>query len=136
MEQVANIRLHRQMGKRPCDLFEQEKPSLQPLPLAGYDISCSRRVRATNRCPVAFESNHYTVPFEHVGALLEPRVEPDTIVIYRGQNLIAQHPRSYARNQDIENPDHLSRLLQERNSTSQCRGSGLRCTCLPISRLR
>ena len=53
----------------PCDLFEQEKPTLQPLPLAGYDISCSRRVRATNRCRVAFESNRYTVPFEHAGAL-------------------------------------------------------------------
>jgi hypothetical protein len=54
------------------------------------------------------------VPFEHAGALLELRVEPDTIVIYRGQKLIAQHPRSYGRNQDIENPDHLSRLLAER----------------------
>lgn len=114
MEQVANVRLHRETGKRPCDLFEQEKPTLQPLPLAGYDISCSRRVRATNRCRIAFESNRYTVPFEHAGALRELRVEPDTIVIYRGQKLIAQHPRSYGRNQDIENPDHLSRLLAER----------------------
>lgn len=114
MEQVANVRLHRETGKRPCDLFEQEKPTLQPLPLVGYDISCSRRVRATNRCRVAFESNRYTVPFEHAGALLELRVEPDSITIYRGQKLIAQHPRNYGRNQDIENPDHLSRLLAER----------------------
>jgi len=82
--------------------------------LAGYDISCSRRVRATNRCRVAFESNRYTVPFEHAGALLELRVEPHTLTIYRGQKLIAQHPRNYGRNQDIENPDHVSRLLQER----------------------
>ena len=65
-----------------------------------------------------------TVPFEHAGTLLELRVEPDTIAIFRGRNLIAHHPRSYARNRDIENPDHLSRLLQERNSTSQCRGPG------------
>jgi hypothetical protein len=114
MEQVANVRLHRETGKRPCDAFKEEKPTLQPLPLAGYDISCSRRVRATNRCRVAFESNRYTVPFEHAGTLLELRVEPDTIAIFRGQKLIAQHPRSYARNQDIENPDHLSRLLAER----------------------
>jgi hypothetical protein len=114
MEQVANVRLHRETGKRPCDAFKEEKPTLQPLPLAGYDISCSRRVRATNRCRVAFESNRYTVPFEHAGALLELRVEPDTLTIYRGQKLIAQHPRNYGRNQDIENPDHVSRLLQER----------------------
>src|SRR5258708_8845129 len=111
MEQVANVRLHRETGKRPCDLFEQEKPTLQPLPLAGYDISCSRRVRATNRCRIAFESNRYTVPFEHAGALLELRVEPTTIVIYRGQNPIAQHPRRYGPNQETEKPHHLSRLL-------------------------
>ena len=114
MEQVANVRLHRVTGKRPCDAFKEEKPTLQPLPLAGYDISCGRRVRATNRCRVAFESNRYTVPFEHAGTLLELRVEPDTVTIYRGQKLIAQHPRNYGRNQDIENPDHVSRLLQER----------------------
>ena len=61
MERVANVRFHRETGKRPCDLFEQEKPTLQPLPLAGYDISCNRRVRAINRCRIAFESNGYTV---------------------------------------------------------------------------
>jgi hypothetical protein len=114
MEQVANVRLHRETGRRPCDAFQQEKPVLQPLPIAGYDISCSRRVRATNRCRIAFESNRYTVPFEHAGALLELRVEPETLTLYRGQSLIAQHPRCYGGNQDIENPDHLSRLLMER----------------------
>lgn len=114
MEQVANVRLHRESAKRPIDAFQEEKPVLQPLPLAGYDISSSRRVRATNRCRIAFESNRYTVPFEHAGALLELRTEPTTISIYRGQKLIAQHPRSYRHNQDIENPDHLSQLLAER----------------------
>jgi hypothetical protein len=45
---------------------------------------------------------------------LELLVTPQTIAIFRGQKLIAQHPRNYGRNQDIENPDHLSRLLEER----------------------
>ena len=39
MEQVANVRVHRDTGKRPSDAFKEEKPTLQPLPLAGYDIS-------------------------------------------------------------------------------------------------
>ena len=33
------------------------------------------------------------MPFEHAGALLELRIEPTTIVIYRGQKLVAQHPQ-------------------------------------------
>jgi hypothetical protein len=36
------------------------------------------------------------------------------LTLYRGPKLIAQHARSYGRNQDIENPDHLSGLLAER----------------------
>jgi hypothetical protein len=80
MEQVANVRVHRETGERP-------KPTLQPLPLAGYDISCSRRVRATTVCRVAFESNRYTVPFEHAGALLKLLVTPQTIAIFRVKNL-------------------------------------------------
>ena len=31
MEQVANVRVHRETGKRPCDAFQEEKPTLQPL---------------------------------------------------------------------------------------------------------
>jgi hypothetical protein len=54
------------------------------------------------------------VPFEHAGALLELRVEPETLTLYRADKLIAQHPRSYGRTQDIENPDHVSQLLAER----------------------
>jgi len=113
MEQVANLRVHRETGKRPCDAFKEEKPTLQPLPLAGYDISSGCRVRVTNRCRIAFELNRYIVPFEHAGALLELRATPETIAVYRGPKLIARHPRNYGHNQEIENPDHLSRLLEE-----------------------
>ena len=113
-EQIANVRQHRETGARPVDLFAREKPRLQPLPLLGYDISQSRRVRATNRCQVHFEANRYSVPFAHAGALLELRAEPETITLYRGEKLIAQHPRAYGRGQEIANPDHTSRLLQER----------------------
>jgi hypothetical protein len=111
---MINFETYHEVRRLPCDAFQEEKSALQPLPLTGYDISSTRRVRATNRCRVAFESNRYTVPFEHAGALLELLVTPHTITIFRGQKLIAQHSRNYGRNQDIENPDHLSRLLEER----------------------
>jgi hypothetical protein len=114
MEQIANVRLHRETHRRPCDLFLEEKPRLQPLPLFGYDVSQSRRVRATNRCQVNFETNRYSVPFAHAGALLELRAHPDTITLYRNNKVIAEHPRYYGRDQDIDNPEHTSRLLKER----------------------
>ena len=114
MEQVANVRLHRETAARPVDLFALEKPRLQPLPLFGYDISQSRRVRATNRCQVSFEANRYSIPFQHAGALLELRAEPTLITLYHHDKLIAEHPRCYERGQEISNPDHTSQLLKER----------------------
>lgn len=114
LDQIANVRQHRETGVRPCDLFLQEKPRLQPLPACGADISQSRRVRATKRCQVHFEANRYSVPFAHAGALLELRAEPERIALYRGEKLIAQHPRSYHRGQEIDQPDHTNQLLKER----------------------
>jgi len=114
MEQIANVRQHRETSARPVDLFAKEKSRMQPLPLLGYDISQSRRVRATNRCQVSFEANRYSVPFAHAGALLELRIEPEILTFYRGEKLIAQHPRAYDRGQEISNPDHTSHLLKER----------------------
>ena len=114
LDQVANVRLHRETRRRPCDLYEEEKPRMQPLPLFGYDVGQSRRVRATNRCQVHFEANRYSVPFAHAGTLLELKAYPDTVRIYRGEKLVAEHPRQYGRNHDIDDPDHTSHLLKER----------------------
>lgn len=112
--QIANVRLHRETNCRPVDLFEKERPRLQPLPLFGYDVAQSHRVRASNRCQVSFEANRYSVPFAHAGALLDLRAEPAAVTLYRGEKMIAQHPRSYDRGQEISNPDHTSHLLKER----------------------
>lgn len=114
LEQTANVRQHRETHRRPCDLFLEEKPRLQPLPPVGYDSGKSVRVRATNRCQVNFEANRYSVPFLHAGALLELKVYPDTLLIYRNQKKVAEHPRNYGRDQEILNPDHTNRLLKER----------------------
>jgi hypothetical protein len=84
------------------------------LPLFGYEVSQSRRVRATNRCQVNFDANRYSVPFAHAGAFLELRAQPDTVTLYRNDKVVAEHPRNYGRDQDIDNPDHTSRLLKER----------------------
>jgi len=114
MDQVANVRLHREMQSRPVDLFAAEKPRLQPLPLFPADISQSRRVRATNRCQISFEANRYSVPFKYAGSLLELRAHPELLALYHNNKLIAEHPRCYTRGQEINNPDHTSHLLKER----------------------
>ena len=42
LETVANVRTHGETGKRPMDMFAEEKTSLQPLPVEPCDfiINC------------------------------------------------------------------------------------------------
>jgi hypothetical protein len=86
-----------------------------------YDIAAIRHVRANNRFRVALDSNLCSVPSEYAGARLTLKVYPDRLCMYDENNLIASHPRSYDRHQDIENPDHPRALLQQRRAAREQR---------------
>lgn len=117
--QVANIRLHAETKKRPCDLFLIEKPTLKPLPPHPYDVATIASVRASSRFRVTLDTNRYSVPAQYAGARLTLKSYPDRVCIYSDADLIARHPRSYDRHQDFEHPDHPKVLLEQRRKAKQ-----------------
>lgn len=121
LEQIANVRVHGTTHQRPVDLFKTEKPSLSALPVMPYDVAAIRPVRANNRFRVVVDSNRYSVPSEYAGAHLTLKASADRLCLYHDNKLIAQHPRSYDRNQDFENPDHPRALLQQRRKAREQR---------------
>ncbi len=114
VDEVANVRVHGTIKKRPFDVFETEKPSLQALPTGAYNIAAIKPVRATKMFRVVLDTNKYSVPHEHAGSKLSMHAWPDRVCLYHENNLIARHTRSYDRYQDIENSDHPKALLQQR----------------------
>jgi hypothetical protein len=69
---------------------------------------------------VTLETNHYSVPAEYANTRVTLKAYPDRVCIYREDQLIARHSRSYDRRQDIEDPDHPKALLaQRRNAREQ-----------------
>ena len=114
LETVANVRVHAETGKKPCDLFNEEKSALLPLPVASYDAAHIATVRACRQFRVTLDTNRYSVPAEYAGQLLTLKTYPDRICIYDQQKLIARHVRSYERRRDFELPDHVRPLLAER----------------------
>lgn len=115
LDTVANVRTHRETGRRPVDLFnEDEKPKLRPLPAAGHDAAQVRTVRATNRCRVVIETNRYSVPPECAGQLLTLKLYADQVRLFADARPVAEHPRSHDKHQDIAHPDHIRTLLHER----------------------
>lgn len=74
-------------------LFEsEEQPRLRPLPAVPYEISrwvYGRRVGRDGH--VVWEKNHYSVPYPHVGEMVDVRVTSRMIEIYQGGDRIASH---------------------------------------------
>jgi hypothetical protein len=115
-DQVANVRLHGATHRQPCEAFAaSERAALLPLPLHPGDCARIKSVRADRQFRVSFEANRYSVPAHYASVrALTLRIEPDTLCLYHGADLIARHRRCYDRRQDIEDPEHTKPLLQHK----------------------
>jgi len=114
LDSIANVRIHGQTRQKPIELFQKEKPLLNPLPANPFDVASVYQVRASNQFRITLDTNHYSVPAEYASTQLTLKVYPDRLCIYSEGHLIARHARSYDRHQDFEDPDHPKELLKQR----------------------
>ena len=82
LAEVADVRVHRQTGRRPIDLHAEERSHLIPLPANPYDVAevVYRSVDAEGF--VTFRQNQYSVPWRCVGQVLPLRVTEDQLIVY------------------------------------------------------
>lgn len=105
--QARNAKVHRTTQKPPSEMFKEEK--LIPLPQIPYKPRRSVMVTVGKTGFVSFETNRYSVPSS--GTTLELMAYPEHIELHDKGRKIADHKRSFLRNQKIENPLHRERLL-------------------------
>jgi transposase len=99
--------IHDTTRRSPLELFAQE--SLQSLPLHPYDSS-EVALRVCNPDGfIEFETNHYSVPSEHIADILSLKATEHEILIYSPEiELIARQERYPAGlGKRVENPDHF-----------------------------
>lgn len=116
MENIANIRKHRTTGEKPVDMFKTEKDVMNSLPLFPYDCAVIKTVKSNSRFRVSFESNLYSVPAEYASNTLKIKIYPHELLIYKDDKLIAKHKRSFEKNRNFENPDHVKALLEQKRN--------------------
>ena len=121
VDTVANVRTHSATHQRPIDRFAEERSKLRPLAASGFDLGRVLTVRASRQFRVAFEANCYSVPARYAGERLLLKAYPDRVCLYHRDALVARHPRSFDRHQDIEDPDHARELLGQRKSAREQR---------------
>ena len=121
VDTVANVRMHETTHQRPIDRFEEERAHLRRLNPTGFDLARVCSARATNRFRVPLDANRYSVPPRYAGSRLTLKAYADRVCIYDADQLIARHPRSMDRHQDIEQPEHAQQLLVQRKSAREQR---------------
>jgi transposase len=118
---IANVRIHGETHQRPVDLFAQERSHLRAANINSYDLGRGLTTRVSPQFRIAIDTNRYTVPAHFAGRRVTVKLYPDRVCIYLQDTLIARHTRSYDRRQDISDPDHEQRLLDQRKSAREQR---------------
>lgn len=86
-------RFIRELQARPIELYQIERPHLQPLPIyipEVYDLH-SRMVNLEGN--IQLHTNRYSVPDELLGQRVQVRESIDKVRVYHGHRLVAEHGR-------------------------------------------
>jgi len=116
---------------RPCpedmqmtvrEAFIQEQSHLLALPDNPFDTREQVVVRAQKTPYVRFDLNDYSVPHQYVQSTLTVNACLNEVRIINGVELIATHPRSFSKGEQIENDAHINALWLEKTNAKQHRG--------------
>jgi len=92
-----------------------ERRYLGPLPTHPPELSplVEVLVRSTGR--VRFQTNDYSVPIQYAYQRLTLKADPFRVCLFAGEELVADHPRSYEKHQVIEDWRHYVPLLLKKS---------------------
>src|SRR5687767_6122801 len=94
--------------------LERDLDALQPLPASPYDPCDRRPARVSSLSLVRYDRNDYSVPTAYGHRPVLVRGYVDEVVIACGAEIIARHPRCYAREDFILDPLHYLALLEQK----------------------
>jgi transposase len=110
---VAYARAHKhpELADRTIwEVFEDERPRLVPL-RGTFDSFHATTASVSRTCLVRFDNNKYSVDSRAVGRPVEICAYADRIVIKQDGAVIAEHARSFGRNETVYNPWHYVPVL-------------------------
>jgi transposase len=91
---VADVRIHGTTGRRPVDMFEEEKPRLKPLPAVRPEPLEPFEARVYKDCLFSFEGNRYSVPHPFANRTVRIEATLTHVRAYADGRPIAAHARS------------------------------------------
>ena len=110
---IAHAKAHRHPEQREQTIwqaFEAERPAL--VPYAGrFDGFHAVPASVSKTCLVRFDNNRYSVQASALGRPVEIRAYAERIEVRQDGRVVAEHPRSFGRDQTVFNPWHYVPVL-------------------------
>lgn len=117
LRQKCQEEMNRRVARQPLTIgeaFEIERPLLIPISKGEYPCCVSRPVKANGYSQVTYETNRYSVPTKYAGRALVLRAFAFRVEVLFMDQVIAEHPRCFRREQDVLDPLHYLALLEQR----------------------
>ena len=115
------------------DAFAEESAQLLKLPDNPYPV-VERVLASVGKTPyVRFDMNDYSIPHTHVRRTLAVLADPDRLRIVDGQDVLANHRRSYGKGEQIEDPAHIQALVDRKREARRHRATDHLAQAAPAS---
>ena len=95
------------------DVFQEERASLMEL-RGPFDGFVEKAVRASTTCLIMADHNRYSVDARAAGRMVLVRSHAERIVVLLGDEVVADHPRQFRRDQIIYDPWHYLPVLMKK----------------------
>ncbi len=95
------------------EVFQGERASLMEL-RGPFDGFVEKAVRASTTCLIMADRNRYSVDARAAGRMVLVRSHAERIVVLLGEEVVADHPRSFKRDQVIYDPWHYLPVLMKK----------------------
>lgn len=118
---AANRRLVRRLAAQPAQLIELDRAAMLTLPPVPPVTGWRQQVRLGRDYYVRVASNDYSVDPAGIGTMVEVTAGLDQVMVTRGGQVLARHPRCWATRQVITDPDHVDTAARLRAAYQQPR---------------
>ena len=91
--------------------WKEERPRLLGLPDDNFPTHDRVEVRIGKQPYARFDSNDYSLPHVHVRRKVTVLATPSTVRLCVGDDVVAEHVRSFDKGDQIEDPTHIAALV-------------------------
>ncbi len=118
---TARVRKVSGVGRTPLDIFEsEEKAMLQPLPPNKWmPLEWGEGIKVQDNCRIQFDCAFYSVPYKHVGKLVDVLANRITVYVFLSHEQVAMHSRAKKKWEIVKKSEHFPPHAEEYMRTTR-----------------